>query len=79
MNTNRKYIILDAGQEGIVEFSTILETSVDTLTYKLDGSKFFVKYEGAKPRWAYGINTLTHEEMRTELNNIANGWRESVT
>jgi hypothetical protein len=60
---SKKYVILDADEVGGIVFSEVLETSAETLRYNVAGTQTFVKYEGAKPRFLYGKDTLTHSEM----------------
>jgi len=64
---NRTYVIIEAGDVSSVDFSQVLETSADTLKYNNDGSKTFVKYEGAQPSFLNGKITYTHAEILTEL------------
>ena len=45
----RKYVIINASEVSSVDFSKVIETSVDTLRYSLDNSKTFVKFEGDTP------------------------------
>lgn len=63
----RNYVILNADEVSTVNFDEVLETSVDTLRYNTAGDETFVKYEGAKPRFLYGKDTLSHSAMLTVL------------
>jgi len=65
--SNRKWVILTASEAEDIDFSLVLETSADTLRWNNDESETFVKYEGNKPRFLYGKDTLTHSQIRTEL------------
>jgi len=58
-----KYVIINANEVNSVDFSQVKETSADTIRYSLDGSKTFVKYEGAKPSFLYGKDTFTHTQI----------------
>lgn len=60
---SRKYVLLDADEVDSIVFSEVLETSLETLRYNLAETQTSVKYEGAKPRFLYGKDTLTHSEM----------------
>lgn len=73
---SRQYVILNASEVDSVNFDDVLETSVDTLRYSVDGSETFVKYEGAKPRCLYGKDTLSHTAMLTVLNGEA--WTQEL-
>ena len=64
---DRQYVIIDASEVSSVDFDQVLETSVDTLRYNLAGDETFVKYEGAKPRFLYGKDTLSHSAMLAVL------------
>tara|TARA_R110000851_G_scaffold17738_2_gene56132 strand:+ start:70 stop:306 length:237 start_codon:yes stop_codon:yes gene_type:complete len=58
-----KYVIINANEVNSVDFSEVKETSADTIRYSVDGSKTFVKYEGAKPSFLYGKDTFTHTQI----------------
>jgi len=73
---SRQYVILNASEVDTVNFDDVLETSVDTLRYSVDGSETFVKYEGPKPRCLYGKDTLSHTAMLTVLNGEA--WTQEL-
>ena len=64
---SRQYVILNADEVSTVNFDEVLETSSDTLRYNEAGDQTFVKYEGAKPRFLYGKDTLSHSAMLTVL------------
>jgi len=57
------YVIIDASDVAEVDFSKVFETSAETLRYNLAETQTFVKYEGAKPRFLYGMTTYTHSEI----------------
>ena len=66
---SRKYAIINADEVSSVDFSQVAETSASTLRYNINpaGTKTFVKYDGAKPRFLYGKDTYTHSEILTIL------------
>ena len=64
---NRRWVILLTEEVEEVDFSQVMETSAGTLRWSEDSSKTIVKYEGRKPRFLYGKDTLTHEEILQEL------------
>ena len=68
---SRKYVILDADEVSDIVFSEVLETSAETLRYNVARTQTFVKYEGAKPRFLYGKDTLTHSEILAILATTA--------
>jgi len=59
----RKYVILDASEVVNVNFDQVLETSANTLSYSVDGSKFLVKFEGDTPSFLIGEPQYTHAEI----------------
>ena len=63
----RKWVILTADEADDIDYSLVLETSAQTLGWNSDNTKTFVKYEGSKPRFLYGKDTLSHSQMLTEL------------
>ena len=73
---SRKYVILTSSEAESIDFSQVLQTSSDTLRWNNDESKTFVKYEGSKPRFLYGKDTLTHSQIRTEL--AKDEWKPEV-
>ena len=73
---SRKYVILTSSEAESIDFSQVLQTSADTLRWNNDESKTFVKYEGSKPRFLYGKDTLTHSQIRTEL--AKDEWKPEV-
>lgn len=73
---SRKYVILTSSEAESIDFSQVLQTSADTLRWNNDESKSFVKYEGSKPRFLYGKDTLTHSQIRTEL--AKDEWKPEV-
>jgi len=44
-----KYVLIDSTDIGIIDFTKVKETSLDTLRYNNDKTLTFVKYEGVKP------------------------------
>jgi hypothetical protein len=62
-----KYVILNKSELGNVDFSEVKERSSDTLSYSLDGTKTFVKYEGTQPFSLLGKTEYTHEEILSIL------------
>jgi len=58
-----KYVILNTSELGAVDFSEVKEGSSDTLSYSLDGTQTFVKYEGTQPFFLLGKTEYTHSEI----------------
>lgn len=59
MYDNRNYMIFNVNELNNIDFSTVLETSADTLRYSVDGSKTFVKWDGSVPDC---VNNLATKE-----------------
>ena len=59
----RTYCIIDTSEVSSIEFDQVLQTSVKSLKYSLDGTKTFVKYEGTQPFYLLGKTKYTHEEI----------------
>jgi hypothetical protein len=55
---------------GTINFSEVMETSPDTLRLSVDGTKSFVKYEGAQPASVAALTTKTQEYSHTEILEI---------
>ena len=72
----RKYVIINASEVSSVDFSKVMETSVDTLRYSLDNSKTFVKFEGDTPSFLNGKTQYSHSEILTIL--AGEDWHEEL-
>ena len=68
----KKYVILDTAEISSVDFNQVLETSIDSLRYSVDGSKFLLKYEGDTPSFLEGKTEYTHSEILAIL--ATNEW-----
>ena len=64
---SRTWVLLTAEDVESIDFSQVVELSSNSLRWNNDGTKTFVKYEGNKPRFLYGQDTLTHAQIKTEL------------
>ena len=74
MFENRRWVIIDKDDVSSVDFSKVLENSIDTLRYSLDGSKTFVKYEGNQPSFLAGKTVYNHSEILAVLNDTDGEW-----
>ena len=59
----RTYVIIDASEVSNVDFSKVLNRNSDYVSYSLDGSKAFVKFEGDTPSFLEGKTTYNRSEM----------------
>lgn len=69
----RQFMIFNVSELPLIDFSQVLETSIDTVRKSLDGTKTFVKWEGLIPS---SVNSLTTKEgpyTYTEIIDILNG------
>ena len=46
---HRHYVVISSGDASLVNFDEVMETSINTLRYSVDGTQTFVKYEGDQP------------------------------
>ena len=71
----RTYVIIDASEVSSVDFNQVLNRNSDYVSYSLDGSKAYVKFEGDTPSFLIGEPQYTREEML----NILSGpeWTDS--
>ena len=69
-----KYVIIPVGEVSNVDFSQVLETSVDTLRHSLDRSQVLLKFEGDTPSFLNGKQTYNYNEIMEIL--WASDWTE---
>ena len=60
---DRKYVILNLDEIDSVDFDQVMETEASKIRKSVDGSKFFVKYEGEQPSFLSGKTEYTHSEI----------------
>ena len=63
MYANRKYVILNASETGSINFSQVLESSVDTLRFNLSASQTFVKFDGDTPSFLSGKTAYNYKQI----------------
>lgn len=66
--TNRNFMVFDASELPSIDFSQVLETSIDTVRKSIDESRTFVKWDGAEiPSSVASLTTkegpYSYEEM----------------
>ena len=79
MYENRKYVIFNTSETGSINFSQVMETSVNTLRLNLSGSKTFVKYEGSQPSSVAGLSSKSNEYTHEQILNVLTGSEWSST
>jgi hypothetical protein len=79
MYENRKYVIFNTSETGSINFSQVMETSVNTLRTNISGSQTFVKYEGSQPSSVAGLSSKSNEYTHTQILNVLTGseWSNS--
>ena len=71
---NLHYVIFDTTETGSVNFTEVLETSIQTLRLSISGSQTFVKYEGdTMPTSVSSLTTKEGPYSHTEILNILTG------
>jgi len=63
----RTYCIIDASEVSSIDFTQVLQTSVNSLKYSLDGSQVLLKYEGDTPSFLEGKTQYSHSEIKVIL------------
>jgi len=67
MYEQRQFIIFPNSQVSKVDFSQVLETSLETLRFSVDGSKTFIKWDKNVPGFITDLDSFegpyTYEEM----------------
>ena len=56
---NREFIIFNVSELNQIDFTQVLETSIDTVRKSVDQTKTFVKWDGIMPEC---VNNLTTKE-----------------
>jgi hypothetical protein len=64
---NREFMIFNVSELDQIDFTQVLETSVDTVRKSVDETKAFVKWDGAMPECVINLTTkegpYTYEEI----------------
>ena len=65
--TNREFIIFSVSELDQIDFTKVLETSAQTVRKSVDGTKTFVKWDGAMPQCVADLTTkegpYTYDEI----------------
>jgi len=69
---NREFMIFNVSELDIIDFTQVLETSIDTVRKSIDGTKTFVKWDGVEIPSSVDLLTTkegpyTYEEILTIL------------
>ncbi len=67
----RQFMIFNVSELELIDFTQVCETSIDTVRKSIDGTKTFVKWDGAIPSSVESLTTkegpYTYEEILTIL------------
>lgn len=58
-----KYVIYNMENVDTIDFTQVLEDSVDTLRLSVNGTKTVLKFEGETPNFLVGLQQYTHSEI----------------
>lgn len=67
---DRNYLIFAVSELGLVDFSQVLETSLDTVRKSVDQTKTFVKWSGTTPSFVSLIQTKEGPYNYEEVTNV---------
>lgn len=67
---DRRYVIINASDIDRIDFAQVLETSIDTVRYRLDGVEAVLNYEGAMPATISALSPTPQEYTRDEIRPI---------
>ena len=70
---NREYMIFNVSELSQIDFSQVLETSSETVRKSVDGTKTFVKWEGAEPSCVTALTTKEGPYTYAEILQILSG------
>jgi hypothetical protein len=70
----RQFMIFNVSELELIDFSQVLETSIDTVRKSIDGTKTFVKWDGEIiPSSVDSLTTKEGPYTYTEIIDILNG------
>ena len=81
MFENRNYIVFNMSEVSSIDFDEVMETSADTLRTSVDGTKSFVKWEGAEmPASLQGLTTKEGPYSHSQILNLLSNsfWTEEI-
>lgn len=66
------YMILEAMDTSVVDWNDVVETSLETVHWNRDKSRFFVKFIGDCPSW--GVNKPLYTKAQFDILRLNNSW-----
>jgi hypothetical protein len=73
MFDNRKYVVVFVSELDQIDFSQVMETSVETVRRSVDGTLTFVKYEGEMPSSIAALTNKSQEFTHAQFLVILSG------
>ena len=70
---HRNYMIFNVSELETIDFSTVLETSAETVRKSVDGTKTFVKWENETPACVANLTTKEGPYNHDEILAILSG------
>ena len=70
MFEDRKYLIFNMSEIDTINFSSVLETSVDTIRKSVDETLTFVKWKGSTPSFVSSLSTAQGPYTHTEILSV---------
>lgn len=67
---NREFMIFNTSELPQIDFTQVCETSIDTVRKSIDGTKTFVKWDGATPSSVEALTTKEGPYTYEEILNI---------
>ena len=66
----RQFMIFNVSELELIDFTQVLETSIDTVRKSIDGTKTFVKWDGDIPSSVQSLTTKEGPYTYDEILNI---------
>lgn len=76
---HRSYMIFNVSELDQIDFSTVLETSAQTVRKSVDETKTFVKWENEMPACVSGLTTKEGPYNHSEILEILSGAEWTAT
>lgn len=73
MYEQRNFVIFNVSELPIIDFSQVLETSIETVRVSVDGTRTFVKWDGGVPTCVESLTTKSEYYTYEEMLGILNG------
>ena len=76
----RQFMIFNVSELEQIDFTQVLETSIDTVRKSVDGTKTFVKWDGPMPQCVIDLSTSEGPYTYDEILQILSGpeWTDPI-